>query len=93
MENKLNILAKDLHIGQEILADIYGDGEYAPLLITDIEFADGLRYDADGYSTEYADTLHTMRGALLRVSGITLDGTANECLLVHESDMVLLISK
>jgi len=93
MENIPNILAKDLRIGQEILADIYGDGEHIPLLITDIGLADGLRYDADGYSIEHADTLHTMRGALLRVSGVTLDGAWNECLLIHENDMVLLIIK
>jgi len=93
MDKISNILAKDLRIGQEILADTFGGGEYAPLLITNIEFADGLRYDADGYSTEYADTLHTMRGALLRVSGVTLDGAWDECLLIHENEIVLLISK
>lgn len=94
MDNDIpNILAKDLRIGQEILADTYGDGEYAPLLITNIEFADGLSCDADGYSIEHADTLRTMRGALLRVSGVTLDGAWNECLLIHENEIVLLISK
>lgn len=93
MENTLNILAKDLRIGQEILADTYGDGEYAPLLITDIEFADALDYHGQWYRNEYADTLDTARGSLLRVSGITLDGAWNECLLIHENEIVLLISK
>lgn len=93
MENTLNILAKDLRIGQEILADAHGDGDYTPLLITDIEFADALSYDGQWYRNEYADTLDTASGALLRITGITLDGAWNEYLLVRENELVLLISK
>jgi len=91
--NTLNILAKDLRIGQDILADVYGDGDYVPLLVTNIEFADALSYDGQWYRNEYADTLGTVRGALLRVTGVTLDGLEHECVLVHENELVLLISK
>lgn len=89
--NTLNILAKDLRIGQDILADVCGD--YVPLLVTNIEFADALSYDGQWYRNEYADTLGTVRGALLRVTGVTLDGLEHECVLVHENELVLLISK
>lgn len=91
-KNITETLAKDLRVGQEILGEIY-EGDFVPLLISDIEYADAFSYDGEWYRNEYADTLDTYRGAMLRITGITLDGLAHETLLLCESDVVVLIPR
>jgi len=87
MTDQLNIPAKHLRVGQQILAEIYD--ECVPLFVTDIEPADAL--GGGWYREELADTLDAVRGARLRITGVTLDGLGQECLLVYENETVLLV--